>query len=161
MKEEDFVSDYISNCVETGICSPASIVEKAQQRVDEIDELLMAQNFLRQEKINLEKVIRTFSKKTNRAAKPAINTDAEESELTEEYRDLILSVCSIVEPSQGIMPREIINKMMNHNSIKEYSHDERQKVIYLTIKWLIDRDIIGKNSDRSLRKGDCWENKPG
>lgn len=160
---DDFVEKYISDCIERGICTPKDICNHVLERIDEIDKELIQQNGIRQEKTSLQAVLRTFNhesfKKPKKTKSPMINLDVEEDDLEPSYKNLLAGICEFMEnQKRPVMPREIIDGMF---SKCDGSVDNKQRSIYMSIKWLLDKGIVSRNDeDRSISMGKNWEKRP-
>ena len=163
---DNFVEEYMSECIDRGICTPKDICNRAMQRIDDIDEELLRHQALRKEKSNLEMVLRTFNheafKKPRKSKEPMINSEVAEADLDPSYINLLSSICGFIDQSEhSVMPREIIDRMLKNNAIEHGTVDDKQRCIYMSIKWLLDRGIIRRDeANRSLSQGKNWEDRP-
>jgi len=162
----DFVEKYISDCIDHGICSPKEMCDHALNRIDEIDEELMVQNTLRKEKNHLQMVLRTFnhesSKKPRKSRVPIINPDVAETDLEPSYINLLSSICDFIKASKrSVMPREIMDRMLRDNKVEHGNVDDKQRCIYMSIKWLLDKGMVNRDdTDRSISPGKNWKDRP-
>ena len=162
----EFVENYISDCIDHGICTPKDMCDHALNRIDDIDEELMRHHQLRKEKNDLQLVLRTFGhesfKKPRRGHTPMINPEVAEAELDPSYAHLLSSICDFIDQSaRPVMPREIMDKMLHDNAIEHGNVEDKQRCIYMSIKRLLDQGIISRNDeDRSISPGNNWNEKP-
>jgi len=162
----DFVEKYISDCIDQGFCSPKEICNRVLVRIDELDEELIRQNNLRKEKGDLQMVLRTFShessKKPRKSRSPIINPEVAEVDLEPSYINLLSNICNFIENSKrSVMPREIMDRMLREKQVEHGNVDDKQRCVYMSIKWLLDRGIVNRDDvDRSITPGNNWKERP-
>lgn len=154
MNSEDFVDDYISNCIELNIKKPKDICEFALKEMQEIDEKLRESNLLRIRYRNLKDVLKEFNHeslkriKENQVAVYNSIDDIKDSS----YYNILIEICEFIDSSKNIVTsREIMDAISNI---------ENNKVIFGCIKTLSDNGIISRNKDRHILKGPKWDERP-
>jgi hypothetical protein len=156
MDSDFFVEEFISQCVDEDIASPKDICAKAVKRVDEITEALKGHNALRVELRNLNKVLRHFNhdsvKRKRKKRTPAINPNLATSDMEPSFIEQLAQICSFVDSSDDpVTPRNIMDGV---GDIEEHTE------VYVAIKWLCENGILKRNEDRSLIKGEKWDERP-
>lgn len=154
--EDDFVENFISICLEKGITNMADICSKAIERRDEIDKRLEEILILREERDNLQKVLRSLnheeSRKGRRSKPPIVNMSIgnDDSEVT--FTPLLKDICKAVEEStRPLSSREIITKVWD---------GQDPTPVYMGIKYLFERGILKRNNDRAIEAGNNWNSRP-
>lgn len=155
MENDEFVDNYVSDCLDAGITKPSDICAKAVERIEFIDlEVEKIQN-LREERDNLQKVLKSFNhesiKSRGRKAKaPIVNLEVTEDDPA--YKELLSDICSQFEKHASLTSRELLEKMDLHT--------EDPTPTYVAIKWLLSKGILERNeSTRNLSKGSYWESR--
>lgn len=161
----DFVEQYISDCIEDGVNSPKDICHHVLKEIAEVDKILAQQNQLRTKRANLQKVLRNFnheSLKKPRKNTILVNPDVADEDLDPSYKNLLVNVCDFIkESSRPVMPREIMDSMMMQNVVDCDYVDDKQRCVYMSIKWLLDKGIVSRNdTDRSIFPGENWNHRP-
>lgn len=154
MSSNDFVEDFISECIDNGISSQKAIAEKAYIEIQEIDKKLRESNLLRIRYRNLKDVLKEFNHeslkriKENQVAVYNSIDDIKDSS----YYNILIEICEFIDSSKNIVTsREIMDAISNI---------ENNKVIFGCIKTLSDNGIISRNKDRHILKGPKWDERP-
>ena len=156
VSEEEFVENFIDNCIDNGTTKPKDICEKALARIDIIDQELQEYRDLRIEKQRLIKVLKAFNhegakNRGRRPRAPMINPDVEIND-DPSYKDVLAKICDIVEHNSPIEMRELTEKT---------GYDLQDVTpLYTAVKWLFNRGILSRQENRALVKGTQWENRP-
>lgn len=158
MSNENFVEDFIEECISKGIKSQKDICDTALSKMQEIDLKLRESNKLRMEFKNLKQVLKDLGHESIK--KPRTN---EEIQTTGDigkienssYFSMMVNICNYIENSisESITSREIINGVGSMENDKE---------IYICIKNLYDNGILTRSGDkeRFVIRGQNWENRP-
>ena len=152
---EDFVESYITSCVEEGAATPKQICDRALAAIAEIDKELATANGLRAKKKQLNAVLRNFEHESVRRHKRSSNavlaSDDLEFEQNPLYVEYATKIYDLMEKQNGsITPREIMDSIGGL---------EQNQLVYMVIKSLCDKGVLTRNEDRSLVKGENWENR--
>jgi len=158
----DFVEDFISSCVDSGITKPADMCKKAIERRNEIDSELEKIYELREERDKLQKVLKAFNHedvKRSRRIKPTIvNNELKEAEDDPSYKELLKEIVDVVESSsKPLTSRELIDKV-GYDGLDP-------SPVYLAIKWLFERSVLMRDEEkksptfRAILKGSAWDNR--
>ncbi len=153
---DNFVEEFLSDCIDNDIVSPKEICDKVVKRSGEITDILKAQNNLRVELKNLNKVLRHFGhdsvKRKRKKKVQTVNPNASVADLDQAFIEQIVKICNFVnETSSSVTPRSIMDAVGNLEADSE---------VYVAIKWLCENGILYKNDDRSLEKGERWDTRP-
>ena len=151
----EFISKYISTCAEKGINSPADIARSAEDRIKDIDKLLMQADIARAERGNLQEVIRSFGfdpPKQVKKRKTIINDEFSKDDLDPRSYEIARGICEYI--AKNNEPSKLSLIMSSIGNVRaDYE-------VYEVIKWLTITGIISRQEDRSLIKGLCWEDRP-
>ena len=153
MENDNFIEEYINNCVSLGIASPKKICEKVLEEIDIVDKELATSNDLRIKRKNLIGILRSFEhesiqkfKKSNNILNESIDSD------NPSYKEYLINICSFIEKKdKNISKREIMDHVGGL---------EQNQIVYMAIKWLCDRGVLVTNEDRTLSKGEQWDSRP-
>ncbi len=153
---EQFVSRFIAECAASGHCLPDEIKQKALERIQEIDNVLLEADKLRPEKSNMIKVIKSFGydlPKEGKRVIPIINEESTEDDLDERTLGNIIKVCRYLENHSSATIRELMGTCgITHESDVE---------IYSVVKWLCSSGIVVRTEpDRDVAKGPNWSARP-
>jgi hypothetical protein len=150
----DFVNDFISDCLENGITKMPDVCKKALQRRDEIDLELQKIYDLKEERDNLQKVLKALNhdeaKRGRKSKAPPVN-EIDTSDKSNTFILLLKDICSFVEKvSRPLTSREIIVSV---------GYDGLDPTpVYYGIKYLAERNVLGRN-DRDIIKGSNWDDR--
>jgi len=154
MNSEDFIENFITDCISKGIKSTKAICESAKSEMDKIDEQLRQSNLLRIRYKNLKSVLREFNHESLKRSKNENyhiiyeTTDINESP----YFNILIEICNFIEKSENVVTaREIMDIIGNR---------ENSQIIYSCIKTLAENGIISRNENRHIIKGPKWSDKP-
>lgn len=155
LNDDDFVDNYISECIDNGIKDKDSICSYALKEMDEIDIKIREINALRIRYKNLKDVLRSFNHDSVKRLKQN-NVLPEFSDFSDigesEYLPMIMDICNLIEVSStGITSREILDRV---GSVETNSE------CYLCIKALSDNGIISRNESRLIFRGPKWDERP-
>lgn len=154
INSDDFVEQFISECIAKGVTSQKLICEIAQKEMIEIDEKLRESNLLRIRYKNLRDVLKNFNHESLKKIKNnAISSFNEIGNIKESpYYDSLIKICAFIDFSKDIVTsREIMDKFGNRENSQE---------IYGLIKTLADHGIISRNENRHIIKGPKWDSRP-
>jgi len=152
----DFVENFISNCINDGISKPSDICNKALDRRNEIDLELEKIYELREERDNLQKVLKSLNHeeaRRRRVKSPTINNELKDAEKDPSYIELLKEIAGVVEnSSKPLTSREIIVKV-GYDGLDP-------SPVYMAVKWLFERSVLQRNKeDRTITKGTDWDNR--
>jgi hypothetical protein len=151
---EDFIDDFISECIDKGIKTPNAICDVVIAEMDEIDKKLRESNLLRIKYKDLKSVLKHFDhfslKKIDYASD---STFSEVSNLKDfSYYNILIDICNFIDNAKNhITPREVMDSVGSR---------ENSDIIYGCIKILGDHGIITRNEDRLIFKGPKWSERP-
>lgn len=150
---DDFVSDFISECVSKDIFSASQICEEAIRQMKDHEEELIKADQLRLRIYNLRKVLKQFSHETvrkirsNRLAEPANIT----AEADDNIKKFAIKVCEYIEDNGPSLPPQI------RDAIGTYEDHSR---IYGAMKWLGENGVIVRDSaGAKFLKGKNWDTR--
>lgn len=147
MTEDEFVQNYISECIETGIFSLKDICEKASLEIKDIEKKLSEFSNLRIKEKNLKNVIRTLS--VDKEEKK-INYDFDDSQFSDNpvFKEMLTKICDLFKNGGTFSSREIMDAV---GSLEE------NQMIYMSIKHLCDNGILSRDEiSRKIIKGERW-----
>jgi len=153
----DFVQDFISECIDNGFSKPTDIIKIALEKRNKIDEEIEKICKLKEERDNLQKVLKVFNyedvRKPRRIKTSAINNELNESEKDPSYMELIKDVVDVVESAnRGLTSRELIVKV-GYDGLDP-------SPIYMAIKWLFSKLILKRDLEtKIITKGSAWEER--
>lgn len=156
MSSEDFVENFIENCILKGIKSQKDICDAALLEMQEIDEKLRESNLLRIRQKNLKQVLRELGheslKKTRVNEDMKILGDIDKIE-NSSYISMMIKICNFIDNNldNSITSREIINSVGSMDNDKE---------VYICIKNLYDNGILARDSNRNVICGPKWDERP-
>lgn len=144
-----FVSDYIQQCVKNGIDNPKDICDAVREEIAEIDAKLHDADGLRIRKLDLHQVLITYGSNSLKRTNLETNLDEE----SDEAKQIYAKICDVIDQYGSMTNREIIQKVG--------SYQEDMKVIR-AIKWLGERQIIARDGtlDNKLIRGSNWDARP-
>lgn len=154
MNSEDFVENFITECITKGIKAKKAICEAAKAEMDEINVKLREFNNLRIRYKNLKSVLREFNHESLKRTKNDENTVFYETvDINDSpYYDSLIEICEFINNSNSIVTsREIMDAVGSR---------ENSQIIYSCIKILAENGIISRNEDRHIIKGPNWDNRP-
>lgn len=158
MSSENFVEDFIEECISKGIKSQKDICDTALLKMQEIDKKLRDSNQLRIDFKNLKQVLKELGHESIK--KPRVNeeikTNGDIGEIENSaYLTIMVNICNFINNSTQdfITSREIVNAVGSMENDQE---------IYICIKNLYDNGILARSGDkeRYVIKGPSWENRP-
>ena len=154
---EEFVDQYMEECIVAGASSPTLMCERAISRLKEIEVEIERLGALRKEKANLMSVLKTFDhdfiKRKSKVKMPIINDDLLDADNNPGYKEVLIKICDVVfNANSPVNPREIVEST-------GYSTKDPTGV-YMGIQWLHKRGIIKRNSDRTIDIGENWNDRP-
>ena len=147
------VEEYIDQAIDNGYTTTSSIIEKVQTRLEEIEKLLTDLDKLREEKILLVNVLRSYKQDTskfqikkkifNRELGVTIQTDKEINN-------------KIIE----IMKENKFESIMKKDIIIGVGYDSKDpSPVYLVLKDLLEKGILIQNDNRTISRGPKWESE--
>jgi|ERR1700748_888298 len=155
INSEDFVEEYVSNCIDRGISSTKAICEEALREMEEINKKIREENNLRTQYKNLKHVLRHFNHESVRRTKTNDSSIIlnEFSSITDSsYYDIMIKICQLIDmPNKIYTSREIMDSI---------SGLENNTETYICIKDLADKGIIERDINRNLVKGPKWNERP-
>jgi hypothetical protein len=154
MNSDDFVNNFISECIDNNIKSPKAICDLAQKEMAEIDEKLREFNKLRIRYKNLKSVLRQYDHESIARTKNETFQSFNENEDITEYihYSVLIDICEFIESSESIItPREIMDAIGDR---------ENSEIVYGCIKTLGDHGIVSRDNDRNIIKGPKWDIRP-
>ena len=154
MSSNDFVENYISDCIDNGISSQKAIVEKAYAEMQEIDKKLRESNLLRIRYKNLKDVLKEFNHESLKRIKeyqPQIYNDITDIK-DSSYYNVLIEICEFINSTDLLVTsREIMNAI---------GDIENSQIILGCIKTLSDNGIILRDKERHILKGPKWDERP-
>lgn len=157
MSSDDFVENFISECLEQGITNMADICNKAIEKRDEIDAKLEEIQPLREQRENLQKVLRSLnhneSKRGRRNLPPMINASIGNDDGDITFQPLLIDICNVINnATRPLTSREIVTQV---------GWDKQDPTpIFMGIKYLFERGILKRNNDRAVGPGENWDYRP-
>lgn len=151
---DDFVNNFISDCIDNNIKSPKAICDVVLNEMKEIDLKLRESNKLRIRYKNLKDVLRQYNHESILKTKNESFQSFNEAEDITDYihYDVLIDVCEFIEASQSIItPREIMDAVGDR---------ENSEIVFGCIKTLGDHGIICRDNDRKILKGPKWDKRP-
>ena len=129
--DQEFIGQYISDCISKNIISSDDMVSHAKQRINEIDGKIKEVEFLKQERSKLLDVIQSFQR----------------TEKTNNSKEIkILSLYKIASPNLCRLICENIDRL----EIKELHGYSRLDVLSC-IKQLIEHKVLSKSGSKLTR----------
>lgn len=157
LNNNDFVEEYISECIDRGISNSKLICKEAIKEMEEIDIKIREANTLRIRYKNLKQVLKNFNHESVRKNKTNDFTAMlnETGNIKDSaYFDYMIKICDFIDnDSKFYTSRDIINSI---------SGIENSTEIYICIKDLSDKGIIARDEseDRFIIKGPKWAERP-
>jgi len=153
--DDDFVNEYISECIDRGIKTTKDICNEARKEMDSIDKKLIEANKLRIRFKNLKQVLKNFNHESVRKNRTNDHTVIlnQGGDITKSFfYEVMIKICDYIDSSESpFTTREIAN----HVSGIENASDT-----FLCIKELADNGIILRNEERQIIKGPKWNERP-
>jgi hypothetical protein len=148
------VDEFVDSCIDKGISDGNGIANQAKIRIAEIDNEIGRIAALRDEKLLLQDVIRSFDtkQKTARKVRPIIN-DALSSTEGFSSNQVIIDICQYIEKADSSRTARSITEAVG------YANSDPSPV-YVGLKALRDSGIISQDSNGMWIRGPKWENKP-
>jgi hypothetical protein len=153
MAQEDFIDEYISTSISEGIKTVPAITTKALAEIKDIEEILKRDNELRIKKSNLQRLIKSLKRDDllNSLSNSEIELEANNSITINAIKNIIL------ESNDPVFPKDIVDRLMVSDDLYHIAMPEdKQRQVYLSIKWLTDNNILERLQNRSLIKGKAW-----
>jgi hypothetical protein len=156
---ESFLSNFIADCVRNGKTSPNEMCLVAEERIQKVDQEMKRIEGLRTEKTNLYSAIKQLG--GNKAKERIEYKNADFSipfpKLAERYRELIVSICDLLEKEpEGMFNADILTSL----SVMGIASLEDNELVFFAIKWLGGRMIIDKTDQMLVVKGSSWNKRP-
>lgn len=158
MANEDFVEEFMEQCIAKGIKSQKDICSVALQEMQENDEKIRQSNKLRVRNKNLTQVLRELGHES--VKKPKVNTEIKVYEdlntvESSAYITMMINICDYMERNidKAVTSRDIIN------GVGAMGNDTE---VYTCIKTLYDNGILARSGDkeRTIVLGANWEKRP-
>ena len=151
MTAEKAISDYILDCVKSGVSSPDEICNRAFDRIKEIDQSLNKADTLRPERTKLIQVMKTFGKELPKQAKkiiPSIPTSSNQEDLDAKSQVIVFRTCSLLKSVSGLKARDIMTACGINT--------ESDHLVYSVIRWMEAKKIIVRSEDGTIIRGANW-----
>jgi len=149
----DYVTNFINNCLKQGVASPDEMVKLAISQVQELENKIQQLEVLRAEQSNLKLVIKRLGKEPPKSNKLEIkNVINPQIELDEYTKELCGKICNLLDKGEQVTPREIMDSTVGLASNSQ---------AYLAIKYLQDNGVLKRTANGlALTKGQNWSNRP-
>jgi len=153
---EDFVSDFIEECVNKNIFDAKQICEEAIKQIKVNEDELIKADQIRIKIYNLRKVLKQFNHETVRKIRSNRLRDVSKAYINTSELDLIknyaINICNYIEKNGPSSPHQI------RDAIGSY---EDHVKIYGAMKWLGEKNIITRDSSGlKFLKGNNWDIRP-
>ena len=150
----DFVDEYIDECMKNGLTKIPDIIKHVVQKRDDLDVEIKKIYSLKEERDNLQKVLKTLGYeevKRGRKARTPMVSEAEDTQNSDLFNSLLLDICEVIGEASGPMTsREIIT---------EVGYDGGDPTpIYSGLQWLIEKKIF-ERVERNFVKGSEWDSR--
>jgi hypothetical protein len=151
----DFCEKFVSDCIKSGITKPNDICDLALKKIEEIDIEIEKAKILRLERDKYQSVLRNFNHKSiktrGRKQNPTIvNFDADSD--MEEYETLIVDIITQFTDVNNMTVVDLAGRV-------GYGAGTDPTPLYTALKWLQAKNILFREGDRSLSRGNNWDNK--
>lgn len=150
---DNFVSDFIEECVNNNIYGAKDICEEAIKQIKSYEEELLKADQLRIKIYNLRKVLKQFNHdsvrkiRSNRIAE----TSSSHSNELDNLSKFASAICKYIEENGPSSPYQI------RDAIGSY---EDHVKIYSAMKWLGENNIIVRdNSGSKFLQGNSWDSR--
>ncbi len=154
----EFVNDFVDQCINSGKNNPKDIILEAQSKIDELEEKIKQIELLRSQQNNYRSVIKHLGggDVVRKAKRPVtVDTSVSEEDLPPYIRSLCVKICSFIENNkEDITPRMILDHC---GSLQE------NKAAFVALKWLHDHGIVDRKTDGMARLvivGPKWDERP-
>lgn len=159
MADSNFLPNFIRECVSNGKITPSDMCIEAEARIDKVNQEIKRIKTLSAEKSDLYSAIRQLggNKEKDRQEYKSWDFSIPEDKLVEHHRNLVVAICNLIEDNpEGLLMTDIRDVL---DSMKLASLDDDEPVFF-SIKWLLGRLIIDKNSSMRIIKGEAWDKRP-
>src|SRR5690606_18007947 len=151
----DFVADFITECIKKNILDSDSICNEAIRQSQEIDAELARLDKLRYRQIQLRNVLKSFNHESVRKIRSSrIVTERPQDKLNESidlFIDMKIKICNYIEENGPATSRVIMDAVGNF---------QRDEVTYGAIKSLSEHGIIDRDELGNVIKGVNWDKRP-
>lgn len=151
----EFISNFITECIEKNIFDKDSICEEAIRQSKEIDIELAKLDKLRRRQIQLRSVLKSFDHESVRRIRGSrIVTERPQDKLNDSmdlFIDMKIKICDFLEKTGPVTSRSIMD------AVGDLQRDE---VTYGAIKSLSENGIIDRDNNGRVIKGVNWDKRP-
>lgn len=150
---DEFVFDYVAECTKDGAANAKSICEMALVEIRDLEEEISKGDIARARRFNLIKVLKHFShesvhKVRNSKISPVANLETAEVSVSSATEELMGKICEYVNAHNECTAEEILR------TVGDYKHNE---ATFSSIKILCQKGILSQQPNRTLIKGESWE----
>lgn len=147
----DYVTNFINDCLKQGISSPEEMVKFASSKIDSLEKDIRNLEVLRAEQSNLKLVIKRLGKETPKKKPELKNVLNSKIELDQYTKELCTKIYDLLAWKEQVSPREIMDSTVGLASNSQ---------AYLAIKYLQENGILKRTaSGLALMKGQGWDKR--
>jgi hypothetical protein len=158
MQNDNFVEQYMDNCLDSGIVKPDAMCNKALAEITDIDKSLEGYRELRIRRNNLMQVLRALNHEEGHTKRrrlrqiPVFDSENMTADETAAFKEIADSICVVMEKSD--FPPTMRDILTNTD------YDTKDPTpFYRVAKKLFDTGVIARKDDRTLIPGPNWETR--